>query len=280
MIGIRLRLGVCLMPWLCACGSQDDFKPTPPFQQVADVRVWATAASAVGVYSNVYQVLAVADGHETFDDAQCPVVTDDGTTFTAVGDCTDSAKHDWTGQATVERDGDDRTLTLDDFNGDTGVVTQHWVEAGLHEFQATLELGSVTTIDYSGSVRGDYTGESVWNGSGQVKRHGVLPPNGEVHATTLDEIVADAVCSGQPSSGSTTLESGKDTAVITYDGETDCDDDQNAQLTVNGEDRGLIDGISCCVRACGATDGSRSGALALGIVLGLGLFRRRSRPTT
>ncbi len=281
MRAFRLRpLGVCLaLPWLAACGADDDFKPTPPFSNLDDVRVWANASSALGVYSNVYQVLAVADGHETFADAQCPVVADDGTTFTAVGDCTDSAERDWTGQATVERDGDDRKLTLDGFNGDTGVVTQHLVEPGLHEFTATLELGGVTSIDYSGSVRGDYTGESVWNGSGQVKRQGFLAPNGEVHATTLDEIVADAVCSGQPASGSTTLESGQDTAVITYDGETDCDDDKNAQLSVNGKDRGMIDGISCAVHACGTGGGSRSAAVAIASVLGLGWFRRRSRPT-
>ena len=76
MRAFRLRpLGVCLaLPWLAACGADDDFKPTPPFSNLDDVRVWANASSALGVYSNVYQVLAVADGHETFANAQLSLI--------------------------------------------------------------------------------------------------------------------------------------------------------------------------------------------------------------
>ena len=72
---------------------------------------------------------------------------------------------------------------------------------------------------------------------------GFIAPNGSVEATTTDELVVDARCSGQPVSGSTTLRSRGHTAVVTYDGETDCDDDQNAELSVNGEARGPISGI-------------------------------------
>jgi MYXO-CTERM domain-containing protein len=83
------------------------------------------------------------------------------------------------------------------------------------------------------------------------------------------------VCAGQPASGSTTLTSGSDTAVITYDGESDCDDKQNAQLSVNGEDRGLIDGIDCSLRPGGARGGSSVAGAVLLLALGaLGVRRR------
>jgi len=138
-----------------------------------------------------------------------------------------------------------------------------------------LVVGGVTTIHYSGSVQGDYGGPTTWNGGGHIKRQGVISPNGAVDASTLDEVVDGMVCAGQPASGSTTLTSGSDTAVITYDGESDCDDKQNAQLSVNGDDRGLIDGISCAVGAFGARRGSSvAGVLLLLAASALGLRRR------
>jgi len=259
-----------------SCSAQQDFTPSPPFESLEHVKTWATASSAVSVYSNVYKPIAVADGKETYDDAVCPALSDDGTTLTITGDCVDDRGKNWKGQATVVRDGDDRTLTLDKFEGNAGTFTLHQVKVGLHEFEAHLVLGDVTTIDYTGSVQGDYGASTLWNGSGQVKRQGVFPPNGEVDATTLDEIVDDALCVGQPASGSTTLTSGSDTAIITYDGETDCDSKKNAKLSVNGEDRGLVDGINCAVRAGGAPGGSSAAAALLLLTAAALRLRRRA----
>lgn len=207
-------------------------------------------------------------------------MTDDGTTLTIEGGCKDESDGPWTGKAVVERDGDDRSITLTDFNGDDGTFSLHLVEPSLREFEAHLVIGGVTTIDYAGSVQGDYDTRTSWNGSGHVVRDGFFPPNGAVDATTLNEVVDDAVCSGQPVSGSTALRSGDDVAIVEYDGENDCDADQNAELTVNGEARGLVEGVNCAVAAPGSAGKGGVFGGFLCAVLGLGLVSRRSRPTT
>ena len=260
-----------------ACGSDEEFAPPPPFTSSDDVQVWATSASAVAVYSTVNQHMAAFDGQPGYPDAECPLVEDDGTTWSASGDCTDSEGEEWTGQVTIERDGDDRLLTFHDFNGHNGTFSLHQVEVGLHEFEAQLAMAGGTTIDYIGSVQGGYDERTLWNGSGHVERDGFFSPNGAVDATTLNEIVDNDVCAGQPVSGTTTLTAGEDVAVITYDGETDCDSDENAGLSVNDEDRGLIAGINCSVAAPAG-----SGAAAAATVVGLlaaafGWRRRRAR---
>jgi hypothetical protein len=263
-----------LLPCLSGCSSDEELTPSGPFAETKDVQTWANSASALGVYANVYQELSVADGNETYADPSCPTVTDDGTTWTAHGDCTDSDGRKWNGQASIVREGDDRVLTLDGFQGNDGTLNLHQVEADLHEFEANLVIGGVTTIDYVGSVQGGYSGPTLWNGNGHVERQGVIAPNGAVDASTLDERVDNDVCAGQAVAGQTTLKSGSDEAVITYDGESDCDKAQAAQLSVNGEERGLIEGISCAVVAPGAPTRGAAGVLSC---LALGLLRRRAR---
>ncbi len=270
-------LAVCttLGLFATACGSEEEFTPPPPFEETDDVRAWANSSSAVGVYSNFYEAIAVADGAQTYADPECPVIEDDGTTWTATGGCSDSTGKEWKGSAEIVRDGDDKTLTLDGYQGDDGTVTLHAVDAELHEFDAQAVLGGVTTLDYQGSVQGGYAGPTLWNGSGSVERKGFLPPNGKVEATTLDEIFDNDVCAGQALSGKTTITSGEDVAVITYDGESDCDADENAMLTVNDEDRGLIDGIGCSVGAAG--NAGSPGVFGASLALALALFRLRRR---
>lgn len=281
----RFRLGwlaVCLGSWcLAGCGKDDDFTAaSPPFEKKTDVQVWATASSALGVYSNVHEFISVADGRHTYEDPTCPQVTDDGTTLTIEGGCNDESGGPWTGKAVIERDGDDRSIELSDFNGDDGTFSLHLVEPSLREFEAHLVIGGVTTIDYAGSVQGDYDTPTLWNGSGHVVRDGFLGPNGAVDATTLNEVVDDAVCSGQPVSGSTALRSGDDVAIVEYDGENACDADQNAKLTVNGEDQGLVEGVNCAVAAPGSPGKSAALTVFLWAAFGLAWLSRRSRPTT
>jgi len=271
----RFAWVLVVVPTCLGCGSDDPFEPVPPFSAKSDVKVWANSASAVGVYMHAYEAIAVADGALTFGDPACPTTSDDGTTLTITGGCTDASDREWTGEATVVRDGGERTLTLDAFNGNDGTVVVRETGESTNEFVANLVSGGVTTIDYTGSVEGGYEGRTTWNGSGRVARDGVFPPNGSVEATTADQVL-DEACSGQAFSGSTTLQSGDDTAVITYDGATDCDDDQNARLSVNGKDRGLVSGISCTLSAPGRRFGA--GTWALAFALAALLCARRRRP--
>lgn len=258
------------------CGSDKEFESKPPFRSEEDVKVWATSASAVGVYSHAYEVFGVADGQLTFADPACPVTSDDGTTLTISGGCTDGSDREWTGEATVTRDGDDRTLVLDGFNGNDGTMNRRQTAPSMHEFDAELVIGGVTTITYSGTVEGDYDTPTLFNGSGRIERDGFFPPTGAVEATTADQVVDDATCSGQPMSGSTTLHAEGDTAVITYDGATDCDPDQNARLSVNGKDRGLISGINCALSNPGTGRSSAPWSLLLLSLLAFGLRRTRA----
>jgi hypothetical protein len=258
-----------------ACSDEgDEFTPRPPFEDTEEVKTWATTASAVAIYANVHQDIAVFHGEQSYPDASCPVVEDDGTTWTAHGGCTDSEDKEWKGALTIERDGDDFVLTYDGFEGHEGTFSVRQVEPELHEFEAKLVFGGFTTVDYKGTVQGGYAGRTIWNGSGSVERDGFFPPNGSVQATTLAEIVDNDVCAGQPVAGSTTLTSGDDVAVITYDGETDCDEEKNALLTVNDEDRGMIDGINCSVGAPRAAGGKWAAFVTL---CGAFAFVRRRR---
>ncbi|HKY40862.1 MAG TPA: hypothetical protein VJN18_33235 [Polyangiaceae bacterium] len=275
----KMRIALCttIVLAISACGgdSGEKFTPAPPFDKAEDVSVWATNASAVGVYQHVYQPIAMADGEQSFADPACPVVEDDGTTWTASGDCTASDGEELTGTVTIVRDGASRSLTFDAFQGNDGSFELREVEAGRYEFDADLDIGGFTFIEYMGSVQGGYDQRTLWNGSGTVKRDGFFAPNGEVEASTIDEVVDNDICAGQPVSGRTTLESGEDTAVITYDGETDCDDEKKAILTVNDEDRGFVSDINCSLRQ---RPGGGAGGLAIAlIVLGLGVVRVRAR---
>jgi hypothetical protein len=275
LTGLAVCTTLALAALACSDGGEE-FTPPPPFEDTEDVKVWATTASAVAIYSNVYRDIAVFQGEQSYADAGCPAIEDDGSTWIATGDCIDSDDKEWQGKLTIERDGDDFVSTYDGFENHEGTFSVRQVEPGLHEFEAELVFGGFTTVDYKGTVQGGYEGRTIWNGSGSVERNGFVGPNGTVEATTLAEIVDNDVCAGEPLAGSTTLTSGDDVAVITYDGETDCDDEKNAQLTVNDEERGMIDGINCAIEAPGA---SRTSSWAFAVVLGacLALRRRAAR---
>src|SRR5215471_5650998 len=79
--GARLLAGSMLALVGCQSSSLEDAE---------NVRIWATTASAVAVFAEVYDPIAFADGHRTFDDPACPHTSDDGTTATLRGECTDS----------------------------------------------------------------------------------------------------------------------------------------------------------------------------------------------
>jgi hypothetical protein len=64
------------------------------------------------------------------------------------------------------------------------------------------------------------------------------------------------------------------TVVISYDGETDCDDDDAARWSRDGQDQGLVTGVSCAVT------GNRAGLVQTVFLLALSIgaaARRRQR---
>jgi hypothetical protein len=259
-----------------ACGSDSSpafSSSSSPFEDTSDVKDWAQMASALGVYAHLHEVVSLARGELTLEDPACPALEDDGETMTVTGDCTDSAEKAWVGVATIVREGDDLSFTFQDFQGKDGSASLRSLGEARHQFEVDLVAGEVTTIEYTGTVAGSSTGPTVWNGSGRFQRDGDVAPIDELEATTAEQVLDQSVCA-QPASGTTTLFAAGDTAVITYDGSTDCDDEQNARLSVNGEDRGMLAGILCTVRAPGApvTPGAPAGVLA---VLALATLVRR-----
>jgi len=78
------------------------------------------------------------------------------------------------------------------------------------------------------------------------------------------------VCAGQGASGTTKLTSNGHEVVIAYDGATDCDADAAAHWSRDGEDMGVIKGISC-------STGGGAGFGLIGVALAFVLRRRRVR---
>ena len=225
---------------------------TGPLQQPEDVKVWANAGSAVGVYTHLYEPVALFDGAAEPMDGTCPAIEDDGTTWTLTGDCTDNEGTSWRGSVEIVRMGERRELAFDGFG--KGVPAEATLDGTAtvsssgrrHMFAVDVvhRGGVTTTIDYSGTIDGDYGVDTTWNGSGSITREGPAEPVGRVQATTVNQVLAES-CSGQASSGQTMLEADGDTVVITYDGATDCDEAKAAQWALNGQDMGQIEGIAC-----------------------------------
>ena len=249
-----------------------------PLSEDKHVAGWANASSALGVFSLGYEPLGFADGVQHFDDPACPVTSDDGTTVTIHGGCTDSKGTKWAGTAKLVRDGSARHITFDGYGNDAflGMATTSGrfdvteTAANVHAFDVdiTRSGGIEETIRYTGSVTGDYQGRTVWNGSGHIERDGITINSGSVDAVTVDEVRDDAVCAGQGESGTTKMTSDAHEITIAYDGATDCDADAAARWTRDGEDMGTIKGISC-------STGNGAGFALIGAALALVLRRRR-----
>ena len=69
-----------------------------------------------------------------------------------------------------------------------------------------------------------------------------------MHATTVNEVLDNAVCNSEALSGTTTLTGDGHTAVITYDGATSCDTASTVTWTLDGAPKGVISGSSCSAR--------------------------------
>jgi hypothetical protein len=284
----RFVRAACAAVLLAACGGDQD-----PLESPEMIAGWANAASALGVFSLGHEPLSFADGQSSFPDPACPATSDDGTTVTITGnDCVDSDGTIWLGSATVVRTGaGDRSLAVDGYGktGDpdifsvvTGTFEVTEIGADLHEFVVDVgEHGGVASaILYTGTVQGTYGARTRWNGSGSVARSGGAIINGAVDATTVDQLRDDAACSLESLSGTTTMVSPEHTVVITYDGDTDCDDDNSARWSLDGVDQGLVTGVVCAIGrpGRGASSGAGAGLLLLALAcLGVTLRGRRLR---
>src|SRR5207237_7006940 len=82
-----------------------------------------------------------------------------------------------------------------------------------------------------------------------------------------------ADCFSEAHSGTTTLTGGGKTAVITYDGGTDCDEEGTVTWTLDGVDQGEVAGVACTVTG---VHGRASGSLLLAAgAIAIALSRRR-----
>jgi hypothetical protein len=263
------------LAWICVvagCGGGD------PLESNKDIAAWANVSSAVGAFEVGREPIAFADGEFEFDDPACPTTSDDGTTATVDGNCTDNRGHVWTGSATVVRTGAVRTVSLDEFGNDallgavatTGSVIISEQAVDQHSFTADYVSvsGVRTTVDYSGMVSGTYDTVTTWNGTGTISRDGDFIDSGTINALTVDQVRDDTACGGESASGTTTMTSEEHVVVITYDGATDCDPDSSALFSRDGGDQQVITGVTC------STGGGGAGWIAI-VLVGL-LVRRRA----
>ena len=259
-----------------ACKSGGD-----PLERPEDIAGWANSASAFGVYTLAHEPLAFTNDTFSFADPDCPATRDDGTTVVITGACTDADGRAWDGEVDVARREGGWSLTFDGFGDDrfggmarvTGTFEVDEQRENMHSFDADLERdgGIESSITYSGTVEGGYEGPTVWNGSGHVSRDGITINSGAVDADTVDQLRDADVCPGEGVSGTTTMVSDEHTVVITYDGDTACDDEDAARWSRDGEDQGLVNGVTC---SAGSPAGAGCALLVFLLVLPL---RRRRR---
>jgi hypothetical protein len=264
-----------------------------------------TSASAPNLFAAGVIVLTLAD---VADDPTCPKITEEGDTKTYAGGCTDASGQEWTGTATIDGvDTDDATIRYDNFgtrkrqecqgaSGTTelaydGTMHARKIEAGHASFDLDLrfavsgmaegscaEVDAQGAYDYAGEVEGmeqapgiELDGPTVWNGSGRVG----YTTLGRVDASTADERLDGSKCSTEALSGTTTLRSVGDAAVIAYDGATDCDESSTVTWTLNGKDQGELVGVRCTY---GPATGRAGDGVVVGALMGLAaMFRRRKR---
>jgi hypothetical protein len=263
----------------------------------ADAVVWASA-STPNVYYRWSGILEWALAEFNAEDG-CPTVTEQGDTTTYTGGCTLDHLDTWLGSATVVGELGSGTITFDGFglssvdecNGRrmawqktySGTVTMSesgnrqifsvdtaWENSGFDWESCEVEFVTGKTI-YEGTIDSDPGSDrTTWNGSGLLG----TSRNGAARISTSNEVIDDDVCEDEALSGTTSIEAGGDTIVITYDGATDCDWDSTVTWTLNDADQGTLEGVACAIAPGGL--GGRGGLAFLvpGAAL-LVMWRRR-----
>lgn len=278
-INYRRLTPISLVLLLAACSNR---------VEPEDVAAWANAGSALGVYTHLHTPVGFALGEASFADPTCPMTDDDGTTVRITGGCTDSEGKRFDGEIVITRVDGPRDLDLTfsnygsgedegEFAKTTGTASVRQLDGSAYSYDVDLVNDGLAKldIDYSGTIVGDFGQPTVFNGSGELIRSG-FGPNGTAQVSTVDQLVDNDVCSGQSASGETTIEVDDQVIVVTYDGETDCDDDHAARWSLDGKDQGLVEGITCAVTSSGERAGT---VLCVLMLLGLGRARSRRRPS-
>lgn len=237
-------------------------------------------------------------------EAACPAQRVEGDVRIIEGGCTDDSGREWLGRVTIPSSFTGTpfgtgTIVYEDFGSDDptscadrpgerrqqivdGTVVVDGTDTSL-EFDSDLvitvsgvledctEGERRAAIDYTGSMARDGETRTTWSGSGSIGAEEI----GRYDVHTDDEVLDSSVCNSEPLSGSTTITAGEDVAIVTYDGETDCDMEGTATWTLNGADQGELTGVQCS--ASPGRGGSASLALlALGAAIAWRL-RRRAR---
>ncbi|EPX56811.1 hypothetical protein D187_007246 [Cystobacter fuscus DSM 2262] len=270
----------------------------------ADVEQWAATSSAPNVYVAANQVallLGLTGIGSGTQDTSCPAQKKDGTTTTFTGGCTDENGDEWFGsmERKLEKEGSENaTLTYKDFgfhqttscsgkSGKTkilfagtasvkGADTKQEFDldirmdvSGLDE-DSCVERTDSGAWSYQGTYEGssELTGRRTWNGSGRIGTSEL----GVVEVETKAEVVDPSECGDEALSGTTTIKSDGHTAVITYDGATDCDESSTVKSSLDGGASVELEGVSCT-----SATGPAISAWGLGLLGALGLMRRRAR---
>ena len=289
MRALRVSLVVAVGSLSAACGSVsgpllDGYQPAsldsaPRIQRLSQ-------ASAAWV--------SAAGGIPSTTDMTCPHQEVHGDTTTFTGGCTDSAGVEWFGTATARADGGNhiseihfedygsrRTRMCSPSGGGPAVsITERQINHGSTHTDGAGTNNASFHVDLT--VEGEKAGDDCVVGpvtlaisyEGTVARSGVdmnmdgtvdtatynghgrfgTSAEGVVDAITTNEVLDSNVCNDEAISGTTQLSANGHSAVITYDGATDCSMDHTVTWTYDGMSRGTLTGV-----ACGVGHPSRSG---------------------
>jgi len=294
----RSRRGlVCLVfAFAAGCSSGKGAKPAsavldafPPavLSSSGNVTTLVTMGSGAQAYMAGLMPYIVA---LTGGDPACPVVDVNGGTTTVTGGCTDKSGNSFAGTiiATTTTSGTTSSAKLryEQFEISATTTCKAQPKTTSSRWNGTFEQNAATaspTVGYAiydldlrldavsfdpdtcadrspveawryhGTVT-ENTSVDAFDGSGRVGTSEL----GVASASTTGEILDTGACSSEAVSGSTTLEADGHTAVIVYDGATDCSPDSTVTWTYDGADRGTLTGIACEV----APSGGSAAALA------------------
>jgi MYXO-CTERM domain-containing protein len=267
------------------------------------------AAFAGASAPNIFGIgIALLAAPNLANDPNCPKVTETAIETVYEGGCTTMQGNQVVGKASVRETADgDATIEyvgwgmgntetcngamVDTLATYTGTMHIDKTATGAASFDLEIEINAegpdenscaiysaTAGYDYAGSFVGgenaqggfDLNSASTWNGSGQVGSS-VL---GKFNTKTADELVDRSACETEAISGTTTLSSGSDTAVITYDGATDCEMTSTVRWSLNGVDQGELTDVQCSVSRVGHDPRGLFALFAAGLVVA-GLARRR-----
>jgi uncharacterized protein (TIGR03382 family) len=236
-----------------------------------DVKQWSGSASAPKIFFFALTPILMVDlAQQIGGDTSCPEVITEGSKKTYKGGCTDKAGKQWFGTAVSESlDREQANLGLIRYEGfgfeGTETCGGQTVPSSLKadgeiqgESDGKLTLDINLRLDING-VQDDCTQQSgtlafdyvatmekaasgqKWNGKGWIGSSA----HGKLEASTVDQVIDQQVCQYEATSGTSSLKSGKDTVVVTYDGASDCDKESTAQWSLNGQGQGELAGLGC-----------------------------------